>query len=78
MTRDEMCKRSFKPYMLLDYKTPGMEEPLEVMLISICFDTEICMVQLFDIIKPNGSIEDAVPIHISMLNFQVKKLKIIK
>ena len=40
MTRDEMCKRSWKPYMSIDYKTDRMELAVECLLSEINFDNE--------------------------------------
>lgn len=41
MTRDEMCKRSWKGYCLINYKDHGMQLPIECLLVCIDFDAEI-------------------------------------
>lgn len=48
MTREEMIKRSWKPYMGIDYKHPRMDEPIQCMLISINFDDEVMELQPYD------------------------------
>lgn len=41
MTRDEMVKRHWKSYMVINYKDEGMQEPAECLLSAIDFDAEI-------------------------------------
>lgn len=41
MTREEMVKRQWKPYMFIDYKDNGMKLPVECILSGIDFDAEI-------------------------------------
>lgn len=41
MTREEMVKRHWKPYMIIDYKDGGMMLPVECLLSAIDFDAEI-------------------------------------
>lgn len=41
MTREEMVKRSWKPYMIIDYKDEGMLHPVDCLLSAIDFDAEI-------------------------------------
>lgn len=41
MTREQMVKIAFKPYMRLEYKTDRMEFPILCMLIGVDFDTEL-------------------------------------
>ena len=48
MTREEMIKRSWKPYMSIDYKHPRMKEPIQCMLVSINFDDEVMELQPYD------------------------------
>lgn len=47
MDREEMVKRSWRPYMTVDYKHPRMTESLPCMLVSISFDDEIVELQPF-------------------------------
>ena len=48
MNRDEFMKRSWKPYMSIEYKHPRMNEGILCMLISVHFDDEIMELQPFD------------------------------
>lgn len=41
MTREEMVKRHWKPYMAVTYKDEGMKVPVECLLSAIDFDAEI-------------------------------------
>lgn len=41
MTREEMVKRHWKPYMAVTYKDEGMKAPVECLLSAIDFDAEI-------------------------------------
>jgi hypothetical protein len=41
MTREEMVKSHWKPYMIIDYKDDGMKFPAECLLSAIDFDAEI-------------------------------------
>lgn len=41
MTRDEMVKRSWRPYMTIDYQDEGMKHPAQCLLSAINFDAEI-------------------------------------
>ena len=41
MTREEMVGRSFKTYMIIEYKDEGMKHSAECLLISIDFDAEL-------------------------------------
>lgn len=45
MSREEMVKRSWKPYMMIEYKHTRMMEGIRCMLISINFDDEIMELQ---------------------------------
>lgn len=48
MDRDEFVKRSWKPYMTIEYKHPRMKEGILCMLCSVHFDDEIMELQPFD------------------------------
>lgn len=41
MTREEMVKRLWKPFMSIDYQDTGMQYPAECLLSAIDFDAEI-------------------------------------
>jgi hypothetical protein len=41
MTREEMVKISWKPYMKIEYKTPRMEFPILCMLLAVDFESEV-------------------------------------
>jgi len=41
MTREEIVKRSWKPYMVIEYKDEGMDHSAECLLSAIDFDAEI-------------------------------------
>lgn len=41
MTREEMVKRHWKPYMIIDYQDNGMKFPAACLLSGIDFDAEI-------------------------------------
>jgi len=41
MTREEMVKRHWKPYMIIQYQDHGMTHPAECLLSAIDFDAEI-------------------------------------
>lgn len=41
MTREEMVKRHWKPYMAVDYQDKGMQFPAQCLLSAIDFDAEI-------------------------------------
>lgn len=41
MTREEMIKRHWKPYMVVAYQDNGMQSPIECMLSAIDFDAEV-------------------------------------
>lgn len=48
MNRDEMVKRSWKPYMILHYQNKRMEYPVECLLVMADFDDEIFELQPLD------------------------------
>lgn len=74
MTRDQMLKRSFKPYMILELQTHI--SLIDVMLISADFDNEVFIVRPLDI---ENYMNEDVSVSISKLNFKKQnKLKIIK
>lgn len=41
MTREQMIKVAWKPYMEVEYKTERMEFPIICMLLAVDFDTEV-------------------------------------
>lgn len=41
MTREEMVKRHWKPYMIIEYKDEGMLHSAECLLSAIDFDAEL-------------------------------------
>lgn len=41
MTREEMVKRHWKPYMAINYQDKGMKHPAECLLSAIDFDAEL-------------------------------------
>jgi len=48
MTREEMVKRSWKPYMEILYQEDRMREPVVCLLVGIDFDGEIMDLQPLD------------------------------
>lgn len=53
MTREEMIKKHWKPYMTILYQDRGMKKPVECMLSAIDFDSEILTLTPF----PDSSYE---------------------
>lgn len=49
MEREAMIKRMWRPYMMLEYKTPGMKNPIEVILKGINFEDEVLIVAPLDL-----------------------------
>lgn len=41
MTREQMIKTNWKPYMKLEFKTSSMENPIICILLAINFESEI-------------------------------------
>jgi len=41
MTREQMIKTNWKPYMKLEFKTSSMENPIMCILLAINFESEI-------------------------------------
>lgn len=48
MTREQMLKTNWKPYMKIEFKTPSMELPILCMLCSINFESEVITLIPFD------------------------------
>ena len=74
MTRQQMIKRSFKPYMVLELETHN--SIIDVILVSVDFDNEVFVVRPFDVdVFENEDLH----VSISKLSFKkVNKLKLIK
>lgn len=73
MTREEMIKKSFKPYMLLNVDTAyGV---IEMMLIATNFDNECFLMRIIDVDKFD---EEDIWISISKISFPRKKMEILK
>lgn len=74
MTRQQMIKRSFKPYMILELETHSAI--IDVILVSADFDNEVFIVRPLDI---DCFENDDLHVSISKLNFKKDdKLKLIK
>ena len=74
MTRQQMIKRSFKPYMILELETHSTI--IDVILVSADFDNEVFIVRPLDI---DCFENDDIYVSISKLSFKkAEKLKIIK
>lgn len=75
MTREEMVKRSFKPYMILIFHDLGKD--VEMMLLAVNFDNEVFTLSPLD----TGFYEDeAIHVSISKVSFKKKEtsLKVLK
>ncbi|MNK97544.1 hypothetical protein D3C87_1178850 [compost metagenome] len=74
MTRDEMIKRSYKPYMILIHHSHYGD--IEMILVSANFDNETFTLRPIDIEKYE---EEDLIISINKVSFKPKeKLKIVK
>lgn len=73
MTREEMCKFSFKPYMAIEVRFWRQDFWIECLLCAIDFDKEVATLQLID---ANCDKED---FQVSISNIRKsRKLKVVK
>lgn len=75
MTREKMCKITWRAYMKLMFKTDLLARPTEVMLISINFETEVAIVQPF----PESHLEEEMfPVSIDFIELPRPEPKLLK
>ena len=48
MTREELIKRSWKAFQVIEYMVPRMDKPAECLLLSVQFDDELMVLQPLD------------------------------
>ncbi len=75
MTREEIVKRSFRPYMILIFH--DRDKDVEMMLLAVHFDNEVFTLAPFD----TKTYEDeSINVSISKVSFpkRATKLKVIK
>ncbi len=75
MTREEMVKRSFRPYMILIFH--DRDKDVEMMLLAVHFDNEVFTLAPFD---TEIYQDEAITVSISKVSFpkRAAKLKVIK
>jgi hypothetical protein len=72
MTREKMVKRSWKPYMEIEYKNARMKEGIICLLVGVNFDDEEMELQPIDKIYVQKTFFTAI----SCCNIPKKQLKI--
>lgn len=75
MTREEMVKRAFKPYMVLIFH--DRDKDVEMMLLAVNFDNEVFTLSPID---TDFFEDDAITVSISKVSFpkRVPRLKVLK
>lgn len=75
MTREEMVKRSFKPYMVLIFH--DRDKDVEMMLLAVNFDNEVFTLSP---VYTDFYEDDAITVSISKVSFPKKstKMKVLK
>ena len=70
MTREEMVRKSYKPYMVINYKPKNYTKLAEALLCAVDFDNETMTIQLLD--DPIYNVpDDPITVSISCCFFAV-------